>query len=118
MYISELEADHEGSKIPMTDFWLIGSYVVEKVLSKNNYLVGKVATNKTQVLHRIKLQSYTPRQPFADLHTTSQEWKPDTEVISKSDDLYAGAWEYEKEKPIFDNNQNKHDIPSSPEMTV
>ena len=29
-----------------------------------------------------------------------------------------GAWECEHRKPIFDDNQNEHDIPNSPELTV
>ena len=70
------KADHQGIKIPFTEFRWIGPYDVKKVLPNNNYLVRKLGTNKTQVLHRMRLQLFTPRQPIPDLQTTSHEWKP------------------------------------------
>ena len=45
------KADHQGSKIPFTDFRWIGPYFIEKVLPNNKYLVRKIGTNKTQILH-------------------------------------------------------------------
>ena len=92
MYVLQLKADHQGSKISSTDFRCIGPYIVEKALPNNNYSVRKLGTNKTQVLHRMTLRSFTPRQPIPDVQTTAQEWKPDPEVIIKHDDLYARAW--------------------------
>ena len=117
-YVLQPKADHKGSKIPFTDFLWIGPYLVEKALPNNNYLVQKHGTNKTQVLHRMRLRLFTPRQPLADIQTTSQEWKPDTEVTIKHDDLYAGAWESEYETPIFDNDQHEPSNANSREITV
>ena len=61
---------------------------------------------------------FTPRQPIPDVQTTSEEWKPDPEVIIKHDDLYAGAWESEDETPIFDSGQHEPDSDNSTEITV
>ena len=81
-------------------------------------MVRKLGTNKTQVLHRMTLSLFTPRQPIPAVPTTSQEWKLDLEVIIKHDDLYARAWESEYETPIFDNGQDEPDSDNSPEMAV
>ena len=64
------------------------------------------------------LRLFTPRQPIPDVQTTSQEWKPDPDVIVKHDDLDAGAWESEYETPIFNNGQRELDSDNSPETRV
>ena len=81
-------------------------------------MVRKFGTNKNQVLHRLRLRLFRPRQPIPDVPTTSQEWKPELEVIVKHDDLYARAWESEYETPIFDNGQHEPDIDNSLEISV
>ena len=48
----------------------------------------------------------------------SPEWKPETEVIKRHDDLYATAWEVEYGKPIFDRYLKEPDNPNSPKITV
>ena len=118
VYILQPKADHQGSKIPFTDFRWIGPYIVEKVLPNNNYVVRKIGTNKTQILHRMRLRQFTPRQPKPDIPVTPREWQPDPEVIIKHDDLYARAWECEYDKPIFDSDRVKLKSPNSPEVTV
>ena len=102
------KADHQGSKIQFTEFRWVGQYIIEKVLPKNNYLVRKIGTNKTQVLHRMRMRQFTPRQPPADITVKPQEYKSDPEVSLNHDDLYARAWECDYEQPIFDaENDNK-----------
>ena len=118
VYILQPKADHQGSKIPFTDFRWIGPSIIEKVLLNNNYLVRKIGTNKTQILHRMRLRQFTPRQPIPDTPVTPREWQPDPEVIIKHDDLYARAWECEYDKPKFDSNRDNMVIPNSPEVTV
>ena len=66
----------------------------------------------------MRLRLFTPRQPIPDVQTTSNEWKPDPEVILKHDDLYARAWEFEYETSIFDNGQHELDSDNSLEITV
>ena len=67
VYILQPKADHPGSKIPFTEFQWVGPYIIEKVLPNNNYLVRKIGTNKTQVLHRMRMRQFSPRQPPADI---------------------------------------------------
>ena len=118
VYILQPNADHQGSKIPFTDFRWIGPYIIEKVLPNNNYVVRKIGTNKTQILHRIRLRQFTPHQPKLDTPATPREWQPDPEVIIKHDDLYARAWECEYDKPIFDSDRDNLVSPNSPEVAV
>ena len=57
-------ADHPGSKIPFREFRWIGPYVIEKVLPNANYIVRKLNSNKTQILHQISLRKYTRILPY------------------------------------------------------
>ena len=107
VYILQPKADHQGSKIPFTEFRWIGPYVIEKVLPNNNYLIRKIGTNKTQVLHRMRMRQFTPRQPPADVTVEPQIYKSDPEVSLHHDDFYARAWEYDFEQPIFDAENDK-----------
>ena len=65
-FIVQPKADHQGSQIPFRDFHWIGPYLVEKVLPNNNYIVRKLKTNKTQMLHRNRLRNYNPEKPPED----------------------------------------------------
>ena len=85
--ILQPKADHQGSKIPFAEFRWMGPYIVEKVLPNNNYLVRKIGTDKTQVLHRMRMRQFTPRQPPADIRVNPHEYKPDPEVSINHDDL-------------------------------
>ena len=66
----------------------------------------------------MRLRQFTPRQPIPDIQITPREWKPDPEVITKHDELYARAWECEYEKPIFDSDYKILVTPNSPEITA
>ena len=118
VYILQPKADHWGSKIPFTGFRWIGPYIVEKVLPNNNYVVRKIGTNKTQILHRMRLRQFKPRQPIPDIPVTPREWQPDPEIIIQHDVLYARAWECEYDKSIFDSDSDNVVSPNSPEVTV
>ena len=118
VFILQPKADHQESKILFTDFRWIGPYIIEKVLPNNNYLARKVGTNKTQILHRMSLRQFTPRQLLPDVPVTQREWQPDPEVVITHDDLYARAWECENDEPIFDNGYNFLATPSPPEITI
>ena len=118
VYILQPKADHQGSKIPFTDFRWIGPHIIEKVLPNKNSLVRKIGNNETQMLHRMRLRQFTPRQPTPDIPITPRELQPDPEVIIKHNDLYARAWECEYEKPIFDSDYNILVTLFSPEITA
>ena len=77
-----------------------------------------MGTNKTQVLQRMRIRQFTPRQPPADIRVKPQEYKPDPEVSLNHEDLYARAWEYDFEQPIFDAENNIAAPPISQEIPV
>ena len=117
LYVLQSKADYQRSKIPFTEFRWIDPYIIEKVLPNNNYLVPKIGANKTQVLHRMRMRQLTRRQPPADIRVNSQEYKADPEVSLNHDDLYARAWEYDYEQPLFDaenNNTALHNTQKNP----
>ena len=118
VYILQPKADHQGSKIPFTEFRWVGPYIVEKVLPNNNYLVRKIGTKKTQLLHRMRMRPFTPRQPPADITVKPHEYKSDPEVSLYHDDLYARAWEYDFEPPIFDAENDNETPPNQREIQV
>ena len=97
VYGIQPKTDHQGTRIPFTEFRWNGPYVIEKVLPNNDYLVRKNGTNKTQVLHRLRMSHFIPSLPPADIRVKPQEYKPDPEVSLNHDDLYARAWEYDYE---------------------
>ena len=107
VYVLQPKADHQGSIISFTEFRWIGPYFFEKALPNNNYLIRKIGTNKTQVLHRMRMCQFTPRQPPPDITFKPQEYKSDPEVSLHHDNLYAEAWEYDFEQPIFDAENDK-----------
>ena len=96
----------------------MGPYIVEKVLPNNNYLVRKIGTDQTQVLHRMRMRQFTPHQPPADIRVNPHEYKPDPEVSINHDDLYARAWEYQYEQPIFDAENDNSVSPNQPEIPI
>ena len=46
-FILQWRADNQGSKAPFREYRWIGSYVIEKVLPIDNYLVRRLNRNKT-----------------------------------------------------------------------
>ena len=118
VYILQPKADHQGSKTPFTEFRWVGPYIIEKVLPNNNYLVRKIGTNKTQVLHRMRMRQFTPRQPPADKTVKPQAYKSDPEVSLNHDDLYAREWECDYGQPIFDAENDNKAPPNQREIPV
>ena len=118
VYVLQAKADHQRSTIPFTDFQWFGPYIIENLLTDNNCLVRKIRTNKTQVLHRMRMRQFTPRQPPPEIPIKPQEWKPDPEVSLKHDGFDARAWECEYEKPIFDAENNNTTPRNSAEIPV
>ena len=73
-------------KKPFRDFRWIGPYLVEIVLPNNDYIVRKLNTNKTQILHRIRLQKYNPDKPPEDSYQETH-WQIDNTIVVPQDDL-------------------------------
>ena len=91
-FILQPIADHQGSKIPFREFRWIGPYIIEQVLPNENYIVRKLNSNKTQILHRIRLRKYEPNVPLRD-ERPEGNLQPDEEIIIPQDDLYVITWE-------------------------
>ena len=81
-------------------------------------MVRKIGTNKTQVLHRMRIRQFTPRQPPSDTTVKPQEYKSDPEVSLHHDDLFASAWKYDFEQPIFDAENDKAVPPKLQEIPL
>ena len=62
-FILQPKTDSQASKIPFRDYWWIGSFVIQKVMSNDNYIVRRVNTVETQILHRIKLKKFILNTP-------------------------------------------------------
>ena len=91
-FVLQPKADHQGSKIPFRDFRWIRPYLVENVLPIINYIVRKLNTNKTQVLHRNRLRKYNRETPPEDNYKEPQ-WRIDGNIIIPQEYLYTIAWE-------------------------
>ena len=116
--VLQSKADHYWSGIVFMEFRWIGTYILEKLLPDNNYLVRKIGNNKTQMLHGMQMRQFTTREPPPVVPTTPQDWKPAPEVTLKHECLYARAWGCEHEKPIFDAENNNVTTPKSPKIAV
>ena len=91
-FVLQPKADNQGSKIPFRDCRWVGPFVVQKVLPNENYIVRRINTNKTQILHRIRLKKFVPNQPLED-NFREQRLQPDEEIVIPQDDLYEITWE-------------------------
>ena len=109
-FVLHLKADSQGSKIPFRDFRWIGPFVVQKILPNNNYIVRRLNTNKTQILHRIRLKKFVPNTPLEDKYK-KERLQPDDEIIVPQDKLYTIAWEADFEYELFE--PRKDDWPNT-----
>ena len=91
-YILNPEADTQATKIPFREFRWCGPNKIEKVVPNNNYIVRRLGTNKTQLLHRIRLRKFTPQAPLADIFVPETDWQNDDQMPITNDDLYAQSW--------------------------
>ena len=91
-FVLQPKADNQGSKIPFCDYRWVGPFIVQKVLPNENYIVRRLNTNKTQILHRIRLKKFVPNQPLED-NFREQRLQPDEEIVIPQDDLYIITWE-------------------------
>ena len=113
-FILQPLADHQGSKIPNREFRWIGPYVIEKVLPNENYIVRKLNSNKTQILHRIHLRKYTPNNPLQDIRP-ERNLQADDEFIIPQADLYIISWEtnFDDFPPISESQAFPDEFPTN-----
>ena len=91
-FVLQHKADNQGSKKPFRDYRWVGPFVVQKVLPNENYIVRRINTNKTKILHRNRLKKFVPNQPLED-NFREQQLQPDEEIVIPQDDLYVITWE-------------------------
>ena len=65
-FILQPKTNHRGSKIPFRDYRWVGPTIVQKVIPNENYILRHLNTNKTQILHRIRLINYVWNQPLEE----------------------------------------------------
>ena len=104
-FVLQPKANSQGSKIPFRDFRWIGPFIVQKALPNNNYKVRRLNTNKTQILHRIRLKKIVPNTPLEDKYT-QEKLQPDDEIIIPQDDLYTIAWEADFEYELSERRKD------------
>ena len=109
-FVLQPKADHQGSKIPFRDYRWVGPFVIQKVLPNENYIVRRINTNKTQILHRIRLKKFVPNQPLED-NFREQRLQPDEEIVIPQDDLYIITWETDFGEQLITRGHNP--IPTS-----
>ena len=100
-FVLQPKADNQGSKIPFRDFRWTGPFVIQKVLPNNNYIVRRLNTNRTQILHRIRLKKFVPNDPLEDKYK-EEKLQPDEAIIIPQDDLYTISWEADFEYELFE----------------
>ena len=61
-------------------------------MPNENYIVRKPNSNKTQILHRIRLRKYEPNTVIQDIRPEGN-LQPDDEISIPQDDLYVITWE-------------------------
>ena len=61
----------------------------------------KLNTNKTQILHRIRLRKYNLEKPPEDNYQEAR-WQIDDNIVVPQDDLYTIAWEADFGGHLFD----------------
>ena len=100
-FVLQPKADSQASKIPFREYRWVGPFVIHKVLSNDNYIVRRLTTNKTQILHRIRLKKFVPNAPLEDKYD-GEKLQPDNEIVIPQDDLYTISWEVDFEYDLFE----------------
>ena len=97
-------ADSQASKIPFREYRWIGVFVVQNVLSNDIYFVRRINTNKTQILHCIRLKKFVPNAPLEDKFD-GEKLQPDNEIVIPQDNLYTVSWEVDFDYEIFETRK-------------
>ena len=105
-YVLQPKADTQSTKIPFRDFQWVGPYIVIKVLENNNYIVRRLHSNKSQILHRIRIRKFTPREPIIEKEQ-EENLESDDSVEIQQDDLYAIAWASDFGDHVFESKRNQ-----------
>ena len=111
-YALHPQANNQGSKLPFREFLWTGPFVIVKTFLNNNYLIRKLQTNKTQILHRIRLKPCPTKDRLPDIQVQTKDFQPDNEVEILHDDLYALAWQSGFEHFVMTPERNAYSEPT------
>ena len=120
-YALHPKAHSQSTKLPFRDYLWTGPYIVVKTLP-NIYLIRKLQTNLTQILHRIRLRPFTSPHKLPDISKPSKDFQQDNEVVIQHDDLYALVWQelYQEDPPtpkiVSHPNLNRYRQPQKQTM--
>ena len=103
-FVLQPKADSQASKIPFREYRWIGPFVVQTVLSNDNYIVRRLNTNKTQILHGIRLKKFVPNAPLEDKYD-GEKLQPGNEIVVPQSDLYTISWEVDFECELFEQEK-------------
>ena len=81
-------------------------------MPNGNYIVRNFNSNKTQILHRIRLRKYEPNTVLQDIRPEGN-LQPDDEIVIPEDDLYVITWETNFGE--FPNSADETTLPTSQE---
>ena len=84
---------------------IVGPFKVQNFLPNENYIVRRINTNKTQILHQIRLKKFVPNQPLED-NFREQRLQPDEEIVIPQDDLYIITWETDFGEQLITRGHN------------
>ena len=104
-FVRQPKANCQGSKIPFRDFRWTAPFVVQKVLPNSNYIVRRLNTHKTQILHTIRLKKFVPNAPLEDKYK-EKKLQPDESIIIPQDELYTISREADSEYELFEPIRN------------
>ena len=61
------QISNQHEKVGKLEFKWTGIYRIEKVFTRSNYLIRKVNTNFTQIVHRVRLKPFKPQYKVEDI---------------------------------------------------
>ena len=79
-------------------------------MPNENYIIRRIFTNKTQILHRIRLKKFVPNQPLED-NFREQRLPLDEDIVIPQDDLFIITWETDFGEQLVTRGDNH--IPTS-----
>ena len=105
-YALHPKAHSQATKLPFREYLWTGPFIVVKALPNNNYLIRKLQTNLTQILHRIRLRPFASSHKLPDISVSPKDFQQETEVIIQHDDLFAMAWQELYQDPKIASHPN------------
>ena len=101
----KLSNEHE--KISNMQCKWMALYKVEKILTRSNYLIRKVGTNHTQIVHRVRLKPIKPQYTVQDIKVKEENFVADLLVpeILREPELFDNCIDEALYSPWNDNRK-------------